>query len=534
MASSARDDRYDSSWKDLAIALLAAATTLVLLCFVSAPRWQTNDDAFMSMVAHGYGVASGGSPPYLMFSNLLWGYFARSLPTINGTLGYSLATMATLLVSGSAIGFALLRLRVSPAVCAAVVVFVFTRPILFPQFTVNAGLLMVASIMLLRVYSNDRKASLLITACLLAFASYLIRSQEFLFVCAAGLPFIPVGRLLRDRRALIGAGVLTCAVIASAVVDYQAYRTPDWRDFNALNPVRAQLTDFGAAEPVRARPELLAKHGFSPNDITLIEGWFFVDPKVANPPVLQAMLSEAGGGPIEEHKFVNAALGLKALGHPSIWLLTLVALGVSALSVRRSALWAWAIFLTGIAVMGYLGRPGILHIYIPLLVLLTVAPLPDFRWPRRCSALLAIALGVAAVLNVFSVATDSRALGVADAQIRDRISGVDGQPVVLWGASFPFEAVYPVLEIPERAMKYRLYGLGVSTLAPFAVSRSESLAGRDMIVRLRSPEGVPIFATSFQIKLLEAYCHEHFAGQLEEISTPPPGSIAPSSYRCSA
>lgn len=534
MASSARNDSDDSSWKDLAIALLTAGTTLILLCWLAAPRWQTNDDAFMSMVAHGYGVVSGGSPPNLMFSNLLWGYFVRSLPTLNGTPGYSLATMAALLVSGSAIGFALLRLRVSVAVCAAVVVFVFTGPILFPQFTVNAGLLMVASIMLLRVYARDGKASLLAAACLLAFASYLIRSQEFLFVCAAGLPFLPVGQFLRDRRALMGAGALACAVVASAVVDYQAYRTPEWRDFNALNPVRALMTDFGAAEPVRARPDVLSKHGFSLNDVTLIEGWFFVDPKVANPPALQAMILEAGGSPIQEHKFINAVLGIKALGQPSIWLLTLVALGVSATGARRSTLCAWAIFLTGIAAMGYLGRPGVLRVYVPVLALLIVAPLPEFRWRQRYNALFASVLGIAAVVNMVNVVTESRALRSADAQVRKQVSGVDGQPVVLWASSFPFEAVYPVLGISERAMAYRLYGLGVSTLAPFAVSRSESLAGRDMIVRLRSPEGVPIFATSIQIKLLEAYCREHFAGQLEEISTPPAGLIAPSSYRCSA
>jgi hypothetical protein len=299
---------------DLAVAALTIAAMLALLCWLGAPRWQTNDDVSMSMVAHGYGVAASGSPPYLMFSNLLWGYFVRGLPTLSGVPGYSLATMAALLVSGSAIGFALLRLHVSRSVCIAVLIFVFTRPILFPQFTVNAGMLMVASIMLLRVYARDREIGLLATACVLAFASYLIRSQEFLFVCAAGLPFLSVGQLLRDRRAQVGAGALACAVVTCAIVDYQAYKTPEWRDYNALNHVRGLITDFGAADPIRARPEVLAKHGFSLNDITLVEHWFFVDPKVANPAVLEAMVSEAGASPVQEYKLANAALGLKTLG----------------------------------------------------------------------------------------------------------------------------------------------------------------------------------------------------------------------------
>jgi len=486
----------------------------------------------MSMVAHGYGVAAEGSPPYLMFSNLLWGYVVRSLPTLSGVPGYSLATLAVLLVSGTVIGFALLRLSVSRAVCVAVLVFVFTRPILFPQFTVNAGMLMVAAILLLRVYARDRSVGLLGVACMLAFTSYLIRSQEFLFVCAAGLPFLPVGQLLRDRRAQIGAGALACAVLASGIVDYQAYKAPEWRDYNALNHVRGLITDFGAAEPIRAQPEVLAKHGFSLNDITLVEHWFFVDPKVANPAVLEAMVSESGGSPVQEHKFANAVLGLKTLAHPALWLLALVAFAVSAASAKRSTLAAWAIFLLGIAVVGYFGRPGILHVYIPVLALLALAPLAGIRWSLRSTFALAAAIGLAAAVNMFNVVGESKSFAKADAQTRERVSGVDGHPVVVWGASFPFEAMYPVLGVSDQAMKYRLYGLGVSTLAPFAFARSESLAGRDMIERLRSAEGVPMFANSILVKQLATYCTEHFNGLLEVLSAPAAGMIAPSWYRC--
>lgn len=532
MVSSARNNSDRSSWKAFAIALLTVAMTLLVLCWLSAPRWQTNDDVSMSMVAHGYGIAASGSPSHLMFSNVLWGFLVRGLPTLNGVPGYSLATMATLLVAGSSIGFALLRLRVSFAVCAAVLVLVFARPILFPQFTVNAGLLMVAAVMILHVYAIERKVAALVTASLLAFASYLIRSQEFLFVCAVGWPFLPVGQLLRDRRAMFGAGVVACAIAVSAFVDYHAYRTPEWRDFNALNHVRALLTDFGASEPLRGRPEVLTKHGFSQNDLALVTHWFFVDPNLANPPVLEAMVSEAGPHANQDRKLANVAIGLKSLGHPSIWMLALVALIVSAIGARRSTLAAWTIFVIAIAALGYLGRPGVLHVYIPLLALLIIAPLTEIRWRRPYNVFLAVLLGVAALVQVFDVVAESRSFKVVDTQVRERVSGFDGHPVVVWGESFPFEAVYPVLGGSERAMQYKLYGLGVSTLAPFSIARSESLAGRGMIDRLRSAEGVPIFANSTLIKMLETYCNEHFDGQFEGMTTVPSGTIGPSWYRC--
>lgn len=534
MVDPVRDDSDLSSPKALALALLAVTMILVVLCLLSSPRWQTNDDVSMSMVAHGYGVAASGAPPYLMFSNVLWGFLVRALPTLNGVPGYSLATLASLLIAGSSIGFALLRLRVSFAACAAVLVLVFARPILFPQFTVNAGLLMVGAVMLLRVYAAEGKAAALAAACLLSFASYLIRSQEFLFVCAVGWPFLPVRQLARDRRVALGVGVVACAVAASAFFDYQAYRSPEWRDFNALNPVRALLTDFGAGEPLKERPDVLARHGFSQNDLALVRYWFFVDPNLANPPVLEAMLSESGAQANPQRKLANAVTGLGALGHSSLWVLALAALGVSVMGGRRSVLGAWAIFVTAIAVLGYVGRPGILHVYIPLLALLTIAPLAGIRWRRSFNALPVVVLGLAALVQVFGVVAESRSLKVADAQVRERVSGIDGRSVVVWGEGFPFEAVYPVFGGSEEAMKYKLYGLGVSTLAPFSIARTESLSGRSMIERLRSPEGVPIFANSTLMKMLEVYCHEHFDGQFETLIEPPSGAIAPPWYRCRA
>ena len=83
---------------------------MIVLCLTGDPHWETNDDVGMSMVAHGYGIAAFGSPQ-IMFSNVLWGYVIRSIPSVGGVLGYSLATMAALFVSAVAIHFFLLRLN---------------------------------------------------------------------------------------------------------------------------------------------------------------------------------------------------------------------------------------------------------------------------------------------------------------------------------------------------------------------------------------------------------------------------------------
>src|SRR5437667_5060333 len=91
------------------ISLAACSAFVCLLCGFFNPRWETNDDVAMSMVAHGYGIAEYGSPR-LIFSNVLWGAIVRSLPSIDGLLGYSFATLLSLAIASAATLYFLLRM----------------------------------------------------------------------------------------------------------------------------------------------------------------------------------------------------------------------------------------------------------------------------------------------------------------------------------------------------------------------------------------------------------------------------------------
>jgi hypothetical protein len=90
-------------------ALATAVIFVLLLYLVFEPRWETNDDVGMSMVAHGYGISAISSPK-LIFSNVLWGYLVRAIPEVNGTHGYSLATLGVLITVGAVVLSVLYRL----------------------------------------------------------------------------------------------------------------------------------------------------------------------------------------------------------------------------------------------------------------------------------------------------------------------------------------------------------------------------------------------------------------------------------------
>jgi hypothetical protein len=514
------------------MAPVAAAALMLLLYMHSPPRWETNDDVAMSMVAHGYGIAVPGAAPSLMFSNVLWGYLVRSIPAFGGLLGYSTATLAVLLVACAGTTYGLLRLGAGGVPSLAAAVLLFVRPMLFPQFTLNAGMLMVAAMILWCVHSVERRTWLLVASALLAVSSYLIRSQECLLVLVVALPLLP-WQPLRSRRAQMALLAVVCVIAAAAIVDHRSYQTKEWEDFNALNPVRARLTDFRAGDDLRKRPDVIGRHGYTFNDIALMEKWFFVDPAIANPARLDAMLSEAGALPRREHAWANASAGLEALGHPALWVLVAVGVLGAVLRPSRALFEAWGIFLAAIVVMGIFGRPGIIRVYLPVVSLLAIAPLLHCgRVGSLRRGVLVAGVLLAAALNAANVLAESKTTNTADAHARARNAAFPGDPVVIWGGGFPFESVYPVLGASQAAYGYKLYGLGVSTPAPFSVARAEARAGRGMIARLLGPEGVPLIASDEEMRLLGVYCREHHGKQLQQIDGHPAASAGPSRYRC--
>ncbi|MEJ7685846.1 MAG: hypothetical protein WKG52_01940 [Variovorax sp.] len=523
------------AYRRIAYSFASATALLAALLFFFKPRWETNDDVAMSMIAHGYGIAADGSPPFLMFSNILWGYLVRLIPEWSGTLGYSSATVFVLALCGGVFIYGLTRLGAGRITVVALVLLTLARPVLFPQFTINSGLLMVAAVLILRLYTQDNRNITLSCACMLAFFSFLIRSQEFLFVLVVALPLISWREIWRRRSAWVCGAILLVGIAGATVFDRQAYRAPAWDEFNALNPVRAALTDFRAGDDLRARPDLLQRSGLTANDIRLVESWFFVDPRVADPGALYSMLSEigftkrsdAGGGAV-------AALG--ALFNPVLVCLALAAILLGLLRWNRKIAVAWLLFLAGILALGLLGRPAVFRVYIPALTLLLFAPYVIANGSRTVGKLGTAALVLGAVVNAGIVFSESRAVQRVDDVARNAIEELPHVSLVVWGGSFPFQAVYPVIGVDDDGVidrtNRKIYGLGVSTLAPFSVAWQEARDGRGLVQRLASLEGVPIMANELLFGYLKVYCEERHRSTLEELQSASSGPYTLSWRRC--
>jgi len=513
-------------------ASLAAAIILILiLCFFFEPFWETNDDVGMSMVVHGYGPVSTPSPN-LIFSNVIWGFLTGAIPTLGGIMGYSLATMIVLVVVGAILCYCLIRFGIGIIGSLFLLVLVVVRPVLFPQFTINAGLLMVAAVFCLALYERDKDARLLVLGCLAAWCSYLVRSSEFLVTLFVAIPLLP-WRILRTDRWLQIACVITLSAIAvSEVLDWQAYQMDEWKAFKMLDSVRVSFTDFGAGAHLKQNPEILAKHGYSPNDVDLITNWYFIDPNIANPVALRSMLDEIGPLPEQKNALTRIWTGVRALWHVNLLPLSLAALALLMLRPGWRLAGTWGLCLAVIMAMGLMGRPGILRVYMPLVALLLIAPFLQGPMRGWRQTLTVGGLLLAATFQSLLAFSDSQAYQDKANQIQQGLTGFPETPVVVWGDAFPYEAVYPVLEVSSAAMKYRLFGLDAYTLAPFYKNITGQMVVRSMTDTLLSKDGLAMIASQKRFNYLEIYCREHFHGRLTELFAVRYGEVVISRRRC--
>lgn len=499
-------------------AVILAAGFVFVLCLLFAPKWDTNDDVAMSMVAHGYGIAAIGSPN-LIFSNVFWGYVVRSIPEVNGVLGYSLATLAVLVIVGVVIGYGLLALGFGIVTASAVLILLLTRPILFPQFTINAGLLMLSAIICLHLFARSADKRALWIGCLLAYLSYLVRSHEFLLVLLIALPLLPWRTIRFERAPKIAIAALIFAIGIASVIDQKAYQGSDWNAFNALNHARALFTDFGAGSLLKQRADILESRHFSVNDIDLISNWFFVDPNIADPGNLNAMLYELVSLPKNAISLDNALLGVKALWHPKLLPIFLAALFLFALRPSWRVAGVFGLTIAAVFTLGMLGRPGTLRVVVPVVCVLLIAPLlvhgsglsVQGIWRHRMMRAIIL---IAVAFNFYLVFPESNSARTASQATRESLHDFPSGPVVIWGGTFPFEEVYPVLSASGLANHYRLYGLGVFTLAPFSTAVYEVNKGRGMIKMLLSDSGIPAVIHQMHLDMLENYCKERQASTL--------------------
>lgn len=494
------------------LGVMMLLTAAVCLFFVV--RWQTSDDALMSMIAHGYGVAAYGSPN-LYYSNVLWGYLVRAIPSFGGVLGYSWATLATLFVVGWALLYFLIRLGAGLLVSVLAVVLIMARPMLFPQFTIHAGLLAVAAVAGWQVYARFKVRSVLWIACVLAFLGYLIRYRECMLILGVALPLLPWRDLRSDRSLQVAFGALVLAMALASFLDHRAYSGSEWKMFKEIYAAR-ETFDSGAGVWLRQRPDILLRHGYSPHDIDLLGAKFFIDPEMERPQALHAMLAELG--PLFSQKG-RINLGLQSvwgLSEYILWPLILAGAGLFALIPRKKTVVVWGGCLAALFAVGVWYRPALLHVCIPLVSLLMIAPLMSGLAQGVRRKIAGLVLLLSCVWNASILLPESRCGQVIAKAMQQNaplltLDIIFGSDSALLG-----QYLFPVFSSRADLRRIRWYSFDIINRAPFSVAMAEEKAGRSFSKLLCAPDGI-VYLTNTGLERLRCYCEERLKGELQMV-----------------
>jgi len=508
--------------------LVCTAVTVALFAaglMLYEPFWESNDDVGMSMIAHGYGIAKSPSP-LLLFQNVLVGYLLQVLPRIDGVLPYSWLQLALMLISGAGLLYFVVRSGGAFGLAVIALALVFARFVAAPQFTITAGLATAAGV--LACFSHIRSPSLpaLVAGAVLVIAGYLVRPEECIFLVLVALPLVPWHKISVGRAELVTAGLVLSFLAFATLFDRQQYAGQEWVAFNAMEPLRGELTDFSYAEQILKHPEQMRAHGFSQNDIQLISNWFYVDTAVADPVRLQALFSDL---PFETRFIENLYGGWNAiasLADPTIAPLLIAAAVLSFLSrCWLKAIASWVVFLAVISGYGLAGRPGVLHAYYPVPVLLMFAALEcrlrnEVRKPMLRVVPWAVLLAtLVMMLNVNIV--ENRKFIERSRDAREDVARLDWSKThVVWGAVFPTELALPVLERQTERFDFPQYGLGWESLTPFSIHSFEATPWRDLADRIERDRDIPVIASKSNLELLATYCREHHHKELTVRETP--------------
>ncbi len=525
MSNSHRSKRF------LASALFTSVLCLYL-CSELSPRWETNDDVGLSMIAHGFGIIKTSSP-LLMFSNVIWGYFVRAIPPINGILGYSIALILANCLSVVSIVTAFLIFDWGMLISFSLGAIILLRLIISPQFTVSAGVLAISALCWIEVYKRDHRYGSLLFSFFLVFLSFVIRSNETVLVFVTGFSFFLLVPTNLKKKLLIGGIFLFFVLLTAERWNSLQYNNPAWRDYNETFETRRKMIDFGWGNKLKEHRNLLFEKGLSENDVTLYENWFLGDLELKESKMIAELLKDHRTN-FRLFNF-NWARGLDWLMHfKNMGPLFLTSCVFFFLVPSLRLFFLWIATLLSLFVIGTSGKPAVFRVMIPLQYLLLSAPfLLSSKKPRPSQK--AVSFLVLFVCLIFEARTYIR--GTTERtkrvfEISKSLTELENRRIVIWGGWFPFEEAFPVLGKNLENKKLQLMSLGSSTLNPNSFMNHSFKNGGTIKSLLTSSEGLELISSDYELNLLKVFCQEHLSSQLKILNQQWNGYFLITKIRC--
>lgn len=486
----------------------------ILIAAVYTPFWQSYDDVALAMFIKGYGMAERPSIN-LLYCNFIWASLVQQIPDFLDVSGYTwalyfLTGLSLLAIWHVQTADKTLRL-LKFAVCSSMLFYAFLNP----QYTVTALYCGIAASSLFLLYQRKGSWSLIAGCLFFAFFSFILREWAPFFIALPCLSLVNWRSFLADRRLLLISACF-CLVLAAVYIANDSLKSgPQWQEIKAWNKARQSLTDAHMSDIYRMQPDLLARYGYTVNDMWLLGTHFGLAGELMDPARINSLKKESR---FDIYLDYNLEKVEDTFDFFFSWPVVLLLLVSVILLIGRISWPAGAALLILGALffcVGFFNRGGvwISRVYYPSLYALNLWLLlqsPSRRFARDIYISSRLATAISAGLLAISI------LAFGKANIVERIEreGSDIEQArallngsVWYGHPARLEWLYPPFGSDEEARKIKFQSAAWTSLIP--ESRLYVSPG-DLDNSLE--KGFTICASPGQAEYLGSYCREHLAG----------------------
>jgi hypothetical protein len=481
------------------------------------PMYGTNDDVGMAMRVHGFGQYAEASP-FIVYSNVIWGWILFHLPTLNHVYAYAWVTVLIMLAYTWGLTYFGLRSAAPIWLVLPLVAAIVAEPLLFPQFTKHAVFLSLVMALAIRQYMVSPAPWLLVVVVVFGIAGMLVRTYGWLAVAMYMVPLLSWRKFWADMRLRwVGIGLIGFLII-SVLINWVAYQTTaELRQFESLYRLYQPIFNNNATLFFEQNPQMLTTHGWHENDIQLIRSRFLIPGRLMDADALRDIMSNVPRLNSEIAQKVTF-MNFKVVATVAPWLLY-VGLGLVLVS-KQIRLWGvFAAFIIGEIGLGILGREAYGRVTYPLLVVCVVFVLvsvPATTWTKHrwLAWVVVVCTAFGLWIEIPELASRSQKFTTHGAALWYDMHEIPNRPLVVWGG-FEYEMMYPVRRIRDDVVNVPIYALALAAIEPTSVASKAVRQGFDIDTVLRSAAGLELITQPYQLPWLEQYCRDHHAAKME-------------------
>lgn len=263
--------------------------TFIIIIFCQ-PIYETDDDFAMGLIQTG--VYGEEYKQYLIFSNIIYGYFLKLLSYCVPSINWYIVLQYLLISFSYSILFYLLSKKTNFSIAflsnMSLWCFIIYAEIRYIQFTRTAFITCITGLILLiyGVINCSKKATY--TGFILCLLGSFIRFECFEICIAYAIAFFvsyalhTLKNINTIKRLAKSLSIVTFVIIFFSLINTVYYSMDqEWKEYNEYNVVRGEILDFGIPS-WENNQENYASIGFSQNDVTVLSHWIFNDSKKFN------------------------------------------------------------------------------------------------------------------------------------------------------------------------------------------------------------------------------------------------------------